>query len=109
MFNGLYLAAIVVMVFVTRATSRRVVGALVAGAATGILIIGVVALGERMGWWRMAITWKPYFLTLLELDCMISCAAVYLVTWRVERRFGWRGIMVIAVILAFLGPVRDYQ
>jgi hypothetical protein len=30
------------------------------------------------------------------------------VTWRVARRFGWRGLAVVVVILAIIGPPRDY-
>jgi hypothetical protein len=39
----------------------------------------------------MAITWEPYFLTLLLIDFAL-CAFIYLITWRIARRFGWRGL-----------------
>jgi hypothetical protein len=71
-------------------------------------MLGAVALGEEMGWWHFVIAWEPYFLTLLLLDAVISCGAIFLVTWRVARRFGWRGLVVVVVILAIIGPPRDY-
>ena len=33
----------------------------------------------------MAITWQPYFLTLLLIDFAL-CAFIYLITWRIARR-----------------------
>jgi hypothetical protein len=64
---------------------------------------------QKVGWWRMAPTWEPYFLALLFLGGLVSCAPIYLVTWRVVRRFGWRGLAVVVVALAVLGPPRDYM
>jgi hypothetical protein len=70
--------------------------------------LGIIALGEKVGWWHFTITWEPYFLTLMLLGFAISCAPVYLVTWRLARRFGWRGLAVFAVFAALIGPPRDY-
>jgi hypothetical protein len=109
LMNGLYLAALLVVVFFTRATARRFAGALAGAAAFGLVALGMIALGEQMKWWHMAITWEAYFVTILLLDFAISCAAIYLVTWRVARRFGWRGLAVVAVVFTVLGPVRDYR
>jgi hypothetical protein len=109
LFNGLYLALLVVVAFFTRATLRRVAGALAGGAAVGVAALGVVVLGERAGWWHMVIAWEPYFLTLLLVDFAVSCAAIHLVNWRIARRFGWRGLAVVVAVFVVLGPVRDYQ
>jgi hypothetical protein len=107
LFNCLYLALLVVVAFFTRATARRIAGALVGGAVFGVVGLGIIALGEKVGWWYMAITWDPYFLSIMLLGFAISCAPVYLVTWRVARRFGWRGLAVFAVFAALIGPPRD--
>jgi hypothetical protein len=108
LFNGLYLAILVVVTILTRATARRLVGALAGGAVGGVAALGIIALGERVGWWRFAITWEPYFLSLLWIDFAL-CAFIFLLTWRIARRFGWRGLGVVLVAAAVLGPVRDYQ
>jgi hypothetical protein len=55
----------------------------------------------------MAITWEPYFLTLLWIDFAV-CAFIYLITWRIARRFGWRGLAVVVIAAAIIGPPRDY-
>jgi hypothetical protein len=106
LFNALYLVILFVVAVLTRATARRIAGALAGGAASGVVALGIIALGEEVGWWHMAITWEPYFLTLLWID-FILCAYIFLVTWRIARRFGWRGLGVVAVIAAVIGPPRD--
>ena len=108
LFNGLYLIILGVVAVLTRATVRRIVGALAGGAVIGVVALSISAFGEEVGWWHMAITWKPYFLTLLWIDFAL-CAFFYLVTWRIARRFGWRGLAVVVVVFAVLGPIRDYQ
>jgi hypothetical protein len=107
LYNALYLAILVVVALLTRPTARRLAGALAGAAAAGVVALGVVALGERAGLWHMAITWEPYFLTLLVIDFTL-CAYIFLVTWRIARRFGGRGLAVFAVIAAVIGPPRDY-
>jgi hypothetical protein len=60
-----------------------------------------------VGWWHFAITWEPYFLALLWVNCALS-AFPFLITWRIARRFGGRGLAVVVVIAAVIGPPRDY-
>ena len=104
----LYLAALVVVTYFTRATARRVVGALAGGAVVALLALRAIALGEALGWWRIPFAPTSYFLPLLYLGLAISCSPIYLVTWRVARRFGWRGLAVFVGIVAVIGPPRDY-
>jgi hypothetical protein len=106
LFNALYLIMTVVVADFTRATARRIAGAVAGGAAMGRALLGIVALGERVGWWHMAITWQPYFLTLMVIDAAL-CADVILITWRIARRFGWRGLAAVGVFGASIGPPRD--
>ncbi len=107
LFNGLYLVVLVVVAVLTRATARRIAGALAGGLAVGVAGLGIIALGEKVGWWHMAITWEPYFLALLLIGFAL-CAFVFLITWRVARRFGWRGLAVSLGAVAVIGPPRDY-
>jgi hypothetical protein len=106
LFNGLYLAVLVIVAVLTRATPRRILGALAGAAVAGVVGIAVVALGEKIGWWHMPIRWEPYFLALLWVNFTL-CAYVFLLTWRIARRFGWRGLAVMAVVAAVVGPPRD--
>ena len=84
----------------------RIAGALAGGVAFGVVALGIIAFGEEVGWWHMAITWQPYFLTLLLIDFAL-CAFIYLITWRIARRFGW-GLAVVVIFAAVIGPPRDY-
>jgi hypothetical protein len=104
----LYLVALVAVIYFTRPTSRRVVGALAGGAAVGFFGIGAIVLGNSIGVWRVPIFWTPYFVTLFYLGLAISVTPIYLVTWRLARRFGWRGLAVFIGIVAIIGPPRDY-
>ena len=105
-FNCLYLAVLVVVVFLTRATAQRIAGALTGGITFGVVALGIIALGEEEGWWHMAITWEPYFLSLLVINFAL-CAFIYLITWRIARRFGWRGLAVVVLVVAVIGAPRN--
>jgi hypothetical protein len=74
----------------------------------GVALLGIVATGEKAGWWHMAITWEPYFLTLTWIGT-IPCGFIFRTTWRIARRFGGRGLAVVAFVAAVLGPVREYR
>ncbi len=104
----IYLAGLVAVTYFTRATAWRIAGALAGGAAVGFMGLGVIALGNALGWWRAPVSWTPHFLALLYLSLAISCAPIYLITWRVARRFGWRGLAISLGFAAVIGPPRDY-
>ncbi len=108
LFSCLYLVILAVVVVLTRATLRRIAGALTGAAVAGVAGLGIVAIGESAGWWHMAMTWEPYFLTLMWI-AMTLCGFIFLITWRIARRFGGRGLAVVAFVAAVLGPVRDYR
>ena len=103
-----YLLELVVVVYFTRATARRVMGALVGGASAGLLALGAIKLCESLGWWRVPFGSAPYFAPLFYLGLWISLTPIYLITWRIARRFGWRGLAVCLCAVAVIGPPRDY-
>src|SRR5262245_57396776 len=107
LFNALYLVVLIIVAVLTRATARRIAGALAGGASVGVVAPSIIALGEKAGWWRMVITWEPYFLMVLWIDFAL-CAFVFLITWRIARRFGWRGLAVAVIAVSVIGPPRDY-
>src|ERR1700761_1442858 len=93
----LYLAAFVGVAYLTRATVPRIAGALCGSAVFGVGALLAVALGETQGWWRVSKAGSSPFQLLLLLGIAISCMPVYLITWRVARRFGGRGLATLAV------------
>src|SRR5437870_1558344 len=103
-----YFIALLIVIYFTRATSRRIVGAVAGGAVVGVFGMGAIVLGNALGLWRVPIFWTPLFVTLFYLGLSISVTPIYLVTWRVARRFGWRGLTVCLLLVAIIGPPRDY-
>jgi hypothetical protein len=103
-----YLIELGAVIYFSRATAWRVMAALVGGAAAGLLGLGAIALCEALGWWRIPFAPTPYFLPLFYLGLSISLTPIYLVTWRLGRRFAWRGLAVFLCAVAVIGPPRDY-
>jgi hypothetical protein len=103
-----YLVAFVAVAYFTRATRRRVLGALLGGAVVGAMLLGVIELGNALQWWRVPLGSRPSFPALLYVGGAISCSPIYLVTWRVARRYGGRGLAVCLLMAAIFGPPRDY-
>ena len=105
-----YAVAMIAVVYFTRAVSRRVVGALVGGAVAALLLIEMVAVGETIGLWHWQFHASPTvgFAILFFVGSAVSFAPIYLVTWRVARRFGRRGLAVTLGVAAMIGPPRDY-
>ena len=105
-FNALYLILLVAVVILTRARMRRMVGALVGTFGAGAAAIAVIAFCERVGWWHFNMSWEPYYLFQLGISVGVG-SFVFLLTWRVARRFGGRGLAIALLIAAILGPFRD--
>ena len=108
LMTGLYLVVLIAVIYFTRATVRRVVGALVGGLAASLIGLGAIALCEASGLWHISFPATPYFLPVFYFGLAITLAPIYLVTWRLARRFGWRGLAVFVGIIALIGPPRDY-
>jgi len=108
LWSFVYVVELLVVIYFTRAKKRRVVGALVGGAAAGLLALGAITLCQALGWWQIPFAATPYFLLLFYLALSIWPAPVYLVTWRVARRFGRRGLAAFVGLVAVVGPPRDY-
>jgi len=105
---GLYAVALVIVIYFTSATAPRVVGALVGGAVVGLMTLGAITLCEALGWWKIPFASTPYFAFIFYAGVAITCSPIYLVTWRVARRFGLRGLAVFVAIVSVVGPPRDY-
>jgi hypothetical protein len=103
-----YAVALAVAVYFTRATPRRVVGALAGGAAAGCLGLGAIIVGEAIGVWRDFLPSTHRVWVLFYLGLAISLSPIYLITWRVARRFGLRGLAVCLIVAGVVGPPRDY-
>ena len=107
-FTGAYFLALCAVVYVARASGRRVAGALAGGAVVGLVMLGAIVLGEARRWWHVPFAPTPYFLPLFYVGASVSCAPIYVVSWRVARRFGGRGLATWFAAVTLIGPPRDY-
>jgi hypothetical protein len=103
-----YSVALAAVVSFTRPTGRRFAGAL-AGAAVvaGLELWALIPLGEERGWWHVPLDPSPSSIALLYLGTTVSTVPIFLVTWRIDRRFGWRGLAVTLAVAAVGGPPRE--
>ncbi len=105
-----YAVELAVVIYFTRAIPRRVYGAVTAGAFAAWLLVEIIALGEAVGWWhfQFPVSSTASLVLLLYVGTAISCVPVFLITWRVARRFGWRGLVLALAFVGIIGPPRDY-
>lgn len=108
LFNCLYLVILAAVAILTRATFRRIGGAVAGSTACGAVAIFILASGVTDRWWHIVMRSDPYFLMLLWIDFAL-CGYVFLLTWRIDRRFGSPGLATVLFVVAVIGPVRDYQ
>jgi hypothetical protein len=107
--GGAYAVALGAAIWFTRATSRRVAGAALGGIFAGAFGMAAMVAGEKLGLWQVPLPQTPGLLALFYVAFVISMSPVYLITWRLARRFGWRGLTVFLIIVAVIGPPRDYM
>jgi hypothetical protein len=106
--NCNYLALAVITVYFTRATSRRVAGALLGGIAVALVGVGIELVAHTLGWWRYPFVETSYGPPLMYPVVVFLFTMLALIGWRVTRRFGWRGQAAYLAAVTFLGTVRDY-
>jgi hypothetical protein len=103
-----YLIVLMAVIYFTKPTLRRLGGALIGGAVGGGLFLTLFNLGRVYGFWRASLPLKQGLLILFYIGTAISLTPFYLVTWRVSRRFGYRGLTVFLGVVALIAPPRDY-
>jgi hypothetical protein len=104
-----YLAVLVATAWFTRATKRRITGALLGGLAVAIVGLGVEFLAHKLGWWHYPFVHTPFGPLLMYPVIVLIFAALALIGWRLTRGFGLRGQAAFLIVLAILGTVRDYR
>lgn len=105
---AMYLIVFLAAAYYTRPRRRRIIGALAGGVATGVSLPLLLGVATARGWWRCTFLAVPGAPLLTFLICSVSYAAMALVGWRIDRRFGWRGIVWSLVLVSVLGPPHDY-
>ena len=72
------------------------------------MLLGMISFCEALGWWRVPLASTPFQALLLYFGFAISCSPIYLVTWRIARRFGRRGLAIFTGVVTVIGAPRDY-
>jgi hypothetical protein len=99
----------VLIAYFTRATPRRVAGALAGGLGFGAANLIWDVTAYHMGWWHYPFTTAPYAaLPLYLADGLFYGSAVGLIGWRVNRRFGLGGLLVFLALFTVYGSIRDF-
>jgi serine/threonine protein kinase len=112
LFLYLNAASFGVVAYLTRATFLRTMASLAGGAVFAVLWLIKLTLDYTLGWWRSAFPGTPEPLTLFSmplvfLAMMMAAGLLLLLSWRVTRRFGWVGQLVMIVALPIDFAIRD--
>ncbi|AMY09362.1 hypothetical protein LuPra_02577 [Luteitalea pratensis] len=81
--TGAYAAGLVLVVYLTRAGQRRVMGALAGGVSAAVVGLVASAVAEANDWWRIPVVQAVSGRAVILAGLAISTAPVYLVTWPV--------------------------
>jgi serine/threonine protein kinase len=101
----LVLALLVGAAYVSRAQTLRVAGSIVGGA---IFSVFVTVVPISMGWRRFVPLEHPVqALWLLYAIAIPFGAILALASWRIARRFGWRGLAAFVIVASIGAPIRE--
>jgi hypothetical protein len=103
-----YLSMLGAAVYLSRATTRRVLGALAGGASVALFGTGVEAFAHARGWWRYTSDDTRVGPLAMYPVLVVMFAFLALFGWIVMRRYDGRGLALFLVILAVVGALRDY-
>jgi len=103
------LALFCAIAFLTRAKARRVLGASCAVLVFTALSAPIDTFALRAGFWTYPACASPPHPTLPVYlgQALVFVGCLALVAWRVQRRFGARGVAVLAPSACVAGLVRD--
>ena len=104
-----YVVVLIGVAWFTRATGKRIVGALGGGVAVAVVGPAIECLAHARGWWRYPFVDTAYGPPLIYPLVVVLFATFALVGWRVTRRFGWRGQALFLSAVTILGTLRDYR
>jgi serine/threonine protein kinase len=98
--------------YLVRARMLRVAGALGGGLVMAIIRMLALRNAHAMGWWSTRFKNDPdpvsvLFGPALLLGYTAAVAMALLVGWRLGRRFGWKGQVVLLAWIAVWAPLRE--
>jgi hypothetical protein len=91
--------------YVSRAQLLRSASSVVGGT---VFSVCVTLVPIAMGWRRFVVLQHPnQSLLLLYTIGILYGAIIALVGWRIARRYGWRGLAMLVIIVSIGGPIRE--
>ena len=90
--------------YFTRARLRRILIAAAGGVLFALGNVGWDVLADRMDWWRYPDGASP----LWYVAAGLGFTGIGLIAWRVDRRYGTRGIVRLFILFALYGLARDF-
>ena len=96
-----------VAAYFTRAVLLRAMGSLAGGAVLMVGWMVKLRIDYAMGWLRSALPETPDPLTRFALSVLFFAGVLFLVSWRVSRRFGWAGQTAMILVMPVYFAVRD--
>jgi len=98
-----------VIALLTRARARRIAGALASVAVFTAISAPIDTLGLRAGWWSYPSCTNPPHppLGIYIAQTLYFVGNLALIGWRIDRRFGARGLAALVATVCSVGLVRD--
>jgi|SRR5215469_16187031 len=102
-------ALALLVIYFTKASLRRVGAALLGGVAGGLLNVVADLLAYSLGLWHYASTHPAYASLWFYVTAALGYGAVAsLIGWRIDRRFGGRGVLIFLACMVAYGLLRDF-
>jgi len=102
-------ALALLVIYFTKASLRRVSAALLGGIAGGLLNLVADLVAYSLGLWHYASTHPAYASPWFYVTAGLGYGAVAsLIGWRIDRRFGRRGVLIFLACIAAYGLLRDF-
>ena len=97
------------VIYFTKARLWRVSAALLGGLFGGLLNLVADLVAFRLGLWHYASTHPAYASPWFYVTAGLGYGAVAsLIGWRIDRRFGRRGVLIFLACVAAFGLLRDF-
>jgi hypothetical protein len=106
--DGMLLLFLTAIAWLTHATTRHVVGALVVGTVGALLHAGHVVLGQTLGWWSTSSLTLPHGHWLMSVGLAFWLGTgVGLICWQIVTTLGARGLVGMLTFMAGFGLLLD--
>ena len=99
---------LLIVIFFAHPAARRLLGAFVGGLAFAVLHISWDTVAHSAGWWRYPFTIEAHAPLVWYMGSVFWGATSALIGWRIQRRWGLRGLIIFLVAVGVLGTVNDF-